>query len=133
MQSARLILEVMRFVHHEDDHRARVSETKSSHASYFSREAVRRRAQDAALQITLGKLDESVRKSKLGNVEVRSCEGGRVECNAAGEMEGLGTKRYTCGRQRHRVRVGRNRTLSPPRSYPTGESARRGRGSPHSQ
>ena len=60
----------MRFIHHEDDHRARVSETKSSHASYFSREAVRRRAQDdsAALQITLGKLDENVRMSKLGNV-----------------------------------------------------------------
>jgi len=35
MQSARLILEVMRFVHHEDDHRGRVSEKKSSHASYF--------------------------------------------------------------------------------------------------
>ena len=53
MQPARLILEVMRFVHHEDDHRGRASETKSSHASYFSREAVRRRAaQDdsAALQ-----------------------------------------------------------------------------------
>jgi hypothetical protein len=66
----------MRFVHHEDDHRGRVSETKSLHASYFSREAVRRRAQDAsaALQITLGKLDESVHMSKLGNVEVHSCE-----------------------------------------------------------
>jgi hypothetical protein len=48
MQPARLILEVMRFVHHEDDHRGRVSETKSSHASSFSREAVRRRAQDAS-------------------------------------------------------------------------------------
>ena len=88
MQSARLILEVMRFIHHEDDHCGRVSETKSSHASYLSREAVRRRAQhdDAALQITLGKLDESVHMSKLGNAAVEMAE-----------MEGLGTKRYADG------------------------------------
>jgi hypothetical protein len=53
-----------------------------THASYLSREAVRRRAQDdsAALQITLGKLDESVRMSKLGNVMVRCCEA--VEASA---------------------------------------------------
>jgi hypothetical protein len=57
------------------------------------------------LQITLGKLDESM--SKLGYVQARCCEAvdgeDEGERNAAGEMEGLGTKRYTCGRQRLRV------------------------------
>jgi hypothetical protein len=72
----------MRFIHHEDDHRGRVFETMSSHASYLSREAVRRRVQDdyAALQITLDKLDESVHMSKLGNVVLRCCEA--VEASA---------------------------------------------------
>jgi hypothetical protein len=61
----------------------------------------------------LGKLDESVHMSKLGNVVLRYCEA---------MMEGLGTKRYADGSVTECESRANN---TPPRSYPTGESARR--------
>ena len=103
----------------------RVQRVRSSlHEAFFTSKG------DRALVVRL--YNEHI--AKLGNVMVRFCEAmeGEYEgeLNAAGEMEGLGTKRYADGSV---IECESRANNTPPRSYPTGESARRGRGSPHSQ